>query len=649
VTTLGKRRIVVRRNCFVQSFTVFPNASSIPKNGGFMRSWRRVIVEQVKSMMLIRVSLLGMVAAVMGAMGAVEASTPQRLSLEIGAAASFSDSILGPAAIVSPDGQLLVFVAQKADGEKSQLYIRKLTKSRATPLSGTEGADSPFFSPDGKWIGFFAGGQLKKIAVAGGAPLTICAAGGDGTARGGSWTEDGFIFFTPHPRAALFRVRSDGGSPEPLTKLDSETGEVTHRWPQALLGGRAVMFTANSQTGDFEDANIVVQSLPDGPRKIVQRAGYNGRYLGSGHLVFMHDGMLLAASFDLDQLTRVGEPVPALAGVAGMSAFGGAHFAFSTRGALVFVPGAGMGLTVPIQWMDRQGGTKPLRAVPAFYNHPRFSPDGRQLVVEIRERGIADVWIYDWERDHLSRLTADAGDNRYPIWTPDGRRIAFGSTRKDNSTRTLYWQRVNGGAAEPLTQSGNAQMPTSWHPGGKFLAFEQENPQSGMDIMILPVEGDEASGWKPGKPTVFFESSFHELNAVFSPDGRWLAYQSNESGSMEVYVRPFPGPGEKMQVSSGGGMYPTWSRSSKELIYQHVEDWTLMVAAYTTEGDSLRAERPRRLARIPRRGFGMPGFDLHPDGQRFAVLKAAEETTDIRQDHMVLIPHFFDELRRVAP
>jgi serine/threonine-protein kinase len=598
--------------------------------------------------MLIRMSLLGTLAAVMAVMGAVEASTPQRLNLEIGAAASFSDSTLGPAAIISPDGQLLVFVAQKADGEKSRLYIRKLTKSRATPLDGTEGADSPFFSPDGKWIGFFASGKLKKIAAAGGAPLTICAAG---NARGGSWAEDGFIFFTPYPRAALFRVRSEGGSPEPLTKLDSATGEITHRWPQALLGGRAVMFTANSQTGDFEDANIVVQTLPDGPRRIVQHGGYHGRYLSSGHLVFMHGDMLLAASFDLDRLTRVGEPVPVLAGVAGMSGFGGAHFAFATRGALVFVPGFGKGLHVPIQWMDRQGETKPLRAVSAFYNHPRFSPDGRQLVMEIRERGIADVWIYDWERDRISRLTADAGDNRYPVWTPDGRRITFASIRNGSSTRNLYWQRVDESAAEPLTHSDNTQMPTSWHPSGKFLAFEQENPQDvmDMDIMILPLEGDEASGWKPGKPTVFFESPFDESNAVFSPDGRWLAYQSNESGKREVYVRPFPGRGEKTQVSSGGGMYPTWSLSSKELIYQNAEDWTLMAAAYATEGDSFRAEKPQKLGRIPRRGLGMPGFALHPDGQRFAVLKATQEPTDSRQDHVVLIPHFFDELRRVAP
>jgi hypothetical protein len=529
--------------------------------------------------------------------------------------------------------------------------VRRLDELRALPLSGTEGADSPFFSPDGEWIAFFANGKLKRISIGGGVPVTICEAGSaEGNTRGGSWAEDGTIFFAPAPRAALWRVPSAGGLPEPLTRLDTATGELTHRWPQALLGGKAVMFTANSQTGDFEDAYIVVQSLPDGPRKIVQRDGYFGRYLASGHLAYMHGGTLFAASFDPSRLEPTGKPVAALEGVAGMSAFGGAHFAFSARGALAFVPGQGTGLTVPIQWMDRQGATRPMRAVPAFYNHPRFSPDGRLLAMEIREGRQVDVWVYEWERDKMSRLIFEGGDNRYPEWTPDGRRIAFASTRGDGAIRKLYWQRADRTAeAEPLTQTKNAQVPMSWHPTGRFLAYGELSPQGREDIMILPLDGDEASGWKPGKPTVFLASRFDESNAAFSPDGRWLAYQSNESGRTEVYVRPFSRPGEKTQVSTDGGMYPTWARNGKELFYQRAADWMLMVAAYATEGDSFRAEKPQQVGRIPRRGLGMPGFDLHPDGQRFAVLKAAEEPTEVKRNHVVLIPHFFDDLRRIAP
>jgi serine/threonine-protein kinase len=518
-------------------------------------------------------------------------------------------------------------------------------------LPGTEGVDSPFFSPDGKWIAFFADGKLKKTSPGGGEPITICnACTANANARGGSWAEDGTIFFAPAPRTALLRVPSAGGSSAPLTKLDTATGEVTQRWPQALLGGKAVMFTANSQTGDFEDANIVVQSLPDGPRKIVLRDGYFGRYLESGHLAYMHGGTLFVVPFDLTRLEVTGKPVPALEGVTGKPEFGGAHLAFSARGDLVFVPGKDVGLTVPIQWMDRQGAARSMRAQPAFYNHPRFSPDGRRLAVEIREGRQVDVWVYEWERDNISRLIFEGGDNRYPEWSPDGRRIAFASIRGDNAVRNLYWQRADGiGEAEQLTRSKNVQVPMSWHPSGRALAYGEQNPESRSDIMILPLEGDEASGWKPGTPTIFLASPFDEAGATFSPDGRWLAYHSNESGRPEVYVRPFEGSGEKVQVSTGGGLHPTWSRNGKELFYQQASDWTLMVATYATEGNSFRAEKPEQSGHLPRRGMGMPGFDLHPDGQRFAVLMAAQKPTEARQDHIVLIPRFIEELRKIAP
>jgi serine/threonine-protein kinase len=404
------------------------------------------------------------------------------------------------------------------------------------------------------------------------------------------------------------------------------------------------MFTADNQTGDFEDANIVVQSLPNGPRKIVHRGGYYGRYLQSGHLVYMRGGTLFVAPFDIGRLELTGEPVPALEGIGGSSSFGVADLSFSSRGALAFVPGQGIPLIVPIQWMDFKGGTQALRSVPAFYNHPRFSPDGTKLALDMREDGRTDVWVYEWERDKMSRLTAGAGDNKIPVWTPDGTRIVFSSTRRDNSTLNLYWQRADGaGKAEPLLPSENEQMPGSWHPSGKFLVYSEQHPGTGWDIMMLPFTGDDASGIKPGKPTVFLATSFEEMSAVFSPDGRWVAYHSNASGKTEVYVRPFAGSGEKQQVSLGDGMYPMWSRDDKKVFYQNTEDWTLMVATFYTEGESLRAEAPKVVGHIPRRGHGMPGIDIHPDGRRFAVLKPAEESTDVRENKVTLIPHFIDE------
>lgn len=278
-----------------------------------------------------------------GATGATapptQIATRARLEVELGAGANFSPNTLGPAAILSPDGTVIVFVAQKTAGEKPQLYVRRLDQSRAMALPGTDGVDSPFFSPDGKWIAFFADGKLQKTSPGGGDPITICSAcSANANARGGSWAEDGTIFFAPAARAALLQVPSAGGSSAPLTRLDTATGEVTQRWPQALLGGKAVMFTANSQTGDFEDANIVVQSLPDGPRKIVLRGGYFGRYLEGGHLAYMHEGTLFVAPFDLSRLEVTGKPVPALEGVAAMPAFGG-HIWRSRRKALYTCPG----------------------------------------------------------------------------------------------------------------------------------------------------------------------------------------------------------------------------------------------------------------------------------------------------------------------
>ena len=571
-----------------------------------------------------------------------------RLSAELGAAASLSTN-WGPAAILSPDGRLLAFVASNGSDERPLLYLRQLEQLDSAPLSGTEGARDPFFSPDGEWIAFFAGGQLKKVSVSGGAAVTLCDAADD---RGGTWAEDGTIFFAAagQPGVGLSRVSSAGGAPQTLTTPDPASQEVTHRWPQALPGGKAVLYTAGRTNGDYEDASLVVHTLAGDTRKVLHRGGYHGRYLPSGHLVFIHEGTLFAATFDLDRLELTGQPVPALGSVTANPVYGGAQFAFSRDGTLVHLRGEGLGLAVPIQWMGREGKLQPLRAAPGVYNNIRFSPDGQRLALDIREGKNLDVWVYEWGRDTLPRLTFDPGDDRAPVWTPDGRRIAFSSARADKAIGNLYWQRADGtGEAERLTESKNRQSPMSWHSSGKFLAFQELNPQTSFDILILPVTGDEASGWKPGKPTVFLNGPFIEVGAAFSPDGLWLAYNSNESGRNEVYVRPFPGPGGKWQVSTAGGVWPTWSRSRSELFY-HAEDGRIMVAAYTVEGDSFRAHKLRVWSPglVPLKA-GTRTYDLHPDGERVAVLKASGDEAEARRDKVVLIVNFFDELRRLAP
>jgi Tol biopolymer transport system component len=572
-------------------------------------------------------------------------ATPVRLSVELGADASLATGF-GPAAILSPDGTLLAFTAQKASGQQPQLYVRRLEQLAAFPLSGTEGGRDPFFSPDSQWLGFFAEGKLKKVAVTGGAAIALCDAPND---RGGTWSEDGTIIFTPAIGAGLSRVSSAGGTPEVLTTPDQAAGENLHRWPQALPGGRAVLFTANA-IGDSENASIVVQSLPKGPRRVLQLGGYHGRYLRSGHVVYIHLGTLFAAPFDLGRLELTGPAAPVLQGVTAAPTNAGAQFAFSDRGTLVFLPGQTVAAGVPIQWMNQDGKTEPLRALAGNYNNIRFSPDGQRLAMELGEGRERDVWVYEWGRDTMSRLTFDPGDDTRPVWTPDGQRIAFASTRAGKATRNIYWQRADGtGTAERLTETKNPPVPLSWHPSGKFLVFHENDPQTGMDLWILPMEGNETSGWKPGKPTAFLKSPSNEVEPAFSPDGKWLAYQSSESGRSEVYVRPFPGPGGKWQVSTGGGSYPTWSRNRKELFYRTAE-FGFMVAAYAVAGDSFRAEKPRQWSPglVPARGTART-FDLHPDGRRFAVLKDAEQQAEEKRDKVVFIENFFDELRRVAP
>jgi len=604
--------------------------------------WRRAVVPGAAVVVTAAISS----ALVWFTMRPALPPAPLRLSADLGADASLVTD-QGAAAVLSPDGAVLVFAAQRSGATDTLLFVRRLEQLQAAPLSGTDGARNPFFSPDGQWIAFFAGGKLKKIAVTGGAAVTLCDAP---NGRGGTWGEDGTIVFTPNntARVRLLRVSSTGGTPQPLTTLAQ--GETTQRWPQVLPGGTAVLYASAPTQTEWEDGSIVVQPLPAGERKVVQRGGYYGRYLPSGHLVYLHDGTLFAAPFDFERLEVTGQAVPVLEGVTSSpNVTGGAQISVSANGTFVYLPGQNVGADAPIQWMDRAGKTTPLRATASNWSNPQFSPDGTRLAVDVIDKNQADVWVYEWARDTLTRLTFDPAADGKPVWTPDGRRIVFTSTR-NNAPPNLYWQRADGtGDVQRLTDSKNVQFAASWHPSGKFLAFQEQSPQTSFDLMILPMEGDEASGWKPGKPTVFLNSPFSEQEPMFSPDGRWLAYLSNESGRYEVYVRPFPGPGGKWQISTAGGVFPTWSRGRHELLYQTL-DQRFMVAAYTVEGDSFRAGKPSlwsegRLVQRPRQR----AFDLHPDGERLALAAASDAQSTAKQDKVVFIFNFFDELRRLAP
>jgi serine/threonine-protein kinase len=572
----------------------------------------------------------------------------RRVSAELGTDASLVLFQLGQgnATILSPDGAMLAFTAQQREGEPRQIYVRRLDQLRAAPLAGTDGALNPFFSPDSQWIAFFAGGKLKKIPASGGGAVTICSVLSN---RGGAWGEDGRVVFSPDREAApLWQVSSSGGEPEPLIALGD--GESTQRWPQMLRGGQAVLFTGNNRPDGFENANVVVQSLPNGPRKVLVRGAFFGRYLPSGHLVYVHDATLFAAPFDVERLELTGPAVPVLQGAMVYMPVGAADITVSDAGTIAYLPAPPDAnyMDQRIDWLHRDGTSTPLRVTPARWLNPRFAPDRRQLAFDVFDGAQHDVWTYDWGRDLMSRLTFDPAADGAPVWTPDARRIVFNSTRHGQRAN-LYWQRVDAtGEIQRLTDADRRHVAGSWDPSGRILAFTEYDPQTAAPtVMLLRLEGDETSGWRPAQPTGFIKGAD---DPMFSPDGRWMAYVATEPGRQkrEVYVQPFPGPGGRWQISTDGGDNPAWSRTRRELLYA-TADHRIAAISYAVNGDSFHAEKLRLL---PNSRFSplvvARSFDLHPDGDRIALVKAPEAFV-AKRDHIVLIFNFLDELRRIAP
>jgi serine/threonine-protein kinase len=591
---------------------------------------------------------------------ATPAPTPRKLLASIGTDAALSTTF-GAAAILSPDGTTLAFVAVPAKQARSALFVRKLDELQATALSGTDDAASPFFSPDGQWIAYFAGGQLKKVSATGGASIKLCDAPGG---RGGAWTDDDTIIFTPEgtgPNTRLMRVPAAGGATAVFGTLG--TGAVTQRWPQALPDGRSLLYTEHSSTGNFDPANLVVAPLSGGAPKVVVHGGYYGRYVGSpkrsegGHLIYMNQGTLFAVRFDLDRLETVGSAVPAVEGITTNSGnYGGAQLAVSSDGTMVYVPGAASSLATPIEWLTRDGKTSLLRAAKADWGNPRFSPDGQKLAIDIFDGKQHDVWVYELARDTLTQLTFDAAEDRNPVWTPDGRRIVFNSDRAKAGVYNLYWVNADGtGEVTRLTDSPNSQRPFSWHPSGKFLAFYENRAATSADLMMLPMEGDATRGWKPGTPTVFLSTPAAEVGPMFSPDGRFVAYFSTEAGggTFDVYVRPFPGPGGKWRISTTGGIYPEWSATTHELLFANYLDPTpskIMAAPYVVVGDSFQVQTPKVWSptSVQKASTTNSAYDLHPDGKRIAAVAVVDQGSTL-QDKVVFFFNFAEHLSKIAP
>ena len=522
-----------------------------------------------------------------------------------------------PAVAISPDGTQLVYAAGR--GESKRLYLRFMDRFEVTLLEGTENASSPFFSPDSQWVGFFADGKLKKINLRGGFPMTVCEASAND--RGGSWGPDDTIIFAPGPIFGLMRVPASGGTPQALTTLDSGRRERTHRWPEILPGGKAVLFTIGGVDSPdyYLDAKIAVQSLETGKKEILPVEGTFARYDPAGYLVLAQRGGLFAVPFDVKGLQVTGPPVRVLDDLAMDALTGAIDFSLSRTGSLAYIPGGWSYADFVLAWVDRKALVQPLPAPAHGYSNPHLSPDGKRVAFIDQGGRSAGIWVYDIPQGTMMRLTYGASDLS-PLWSPDGKGIAY--MEESNRTFAIKWKPADGsGAEETLLGAQNyLQVPVSWSPDGKFLAYTSVGSAAAtVHIWILPLEGER-------KPREFVTGSL-QGTARFSPDGHWIAYSSSESSRAEVYVQPFPGPGGKWQISTEGGNWPVWARSGRELFY--LNGSKIMSVAVTTE-PGFAVSTPRLLADVPVQTssfYGANGeFDVSPDGQHFLFVKAREQT-----------------------
>jgi serine/threonine-protein kinase len=602
----------------------------------FRASWRRVVG--------IGVAVLAVFAA-----GAVfmwridrfmssEPSAAQPVHLAIPLPPGTTLAVEGdtdPAIAISPDGTTIAYVVRR--GPTTQIYVRRLDRAEAEPVPGTEDARSPFFSPDGKSLGFLTGSRLKRATLATGAVLTLCETA---YMRGAAWGGNDAIVFARDLASDLWRVSARGGPCEPLT---SRTGsEHSHRLPAFLPGGDRFLFTVGAPEMDtWNDARTDLATLSTGQRRQIFEGGTTPRYSPTGHLLYSRRASLFAVPFDLDRAQAVGRPIEVMSGLM-MSPIGGeAHYALSETGVLAYAAGIQWGSQDRIVWVDREGIVEPIGEHRDSFARVQLSPDGRYLACEI-DRLRIDVWVYDLNRGTMTRLTSEGLLNTMPVWTPDGRRITYTTDavlqgRLDSGSRAAFivWRPSDGRAPlEPLTvvEGKGSYGPWSWSPDGQILALGTSSPRSGYDIMIL------RRGSRNVEPLL--TGPFNELAPTISPDGRWLAHVSDESGRLEVYVRPFPSLGGRWQISTNGGRFPRWAKTTGELFYR--EGHKMMVVDVGTSPD-FSAGRPRILFE---NAAMANAFDVAADGQRFVMIDTSANPKPTQID---VIVNWFEELKRKVP
>ena len=554
---------------------------------------------------------------------------------------------MGPALIgsvaLSPDGSRFVYPAC------GQLYMHVLDQMEPTPIPGTEKGSQPFFSPDGESIGFSTPTQLKSVSLTGVPPVVLADMGGSsGTGRAlvGVWDSENRIFFGQRGTYGLSQIPAAGGTPEPFAELGDH---VDMDFPDVLPGGKWIIFTDNVASGNWSNANIVAQSIETGERKVVLEGGHFARYAPTGHLVYAQNGNLLAIGFDAKRVEVTGKAVQLIQGVTTNELLGHAQFAIAANGTLAYIPGTASGASVfqrTLVWVNREGKEEPLGAPPNPYHHPKISPDGARVALTVAEENF-DIKIWDTLRKTLMRLTFDEANDSFPLWTPDGERIVFASTREGTLT-SLYWKEADGtGATEKLfSMEDRALLPWCWSSDGKTLIMLETDWGTTWNIGMLSMEGD-----RERKPLLVEEPI--DINPKISPDGRYMAYASMESDREEIYIRPVPDVDEgKWQVSTDGGMNPLWSPDGKELFYLTEENAVMAVEVETQP--TLILGTPEELFRgLFVSGYGAGhAWDIHPDGDRFLMLKQAGApllTEAAPRPKIIIVQNWFEELKQRVP
>ena len=543
---------------------------------------------------------------------------------------------------LSPDGAYLAYTPLPGP-----VWIRRVDGLESRPVETTDGPGfrgAPLFSPDGRFVSFIEGNAVisqkrpfLKAALSGGAPVTLAEYD---MFHQGDWA-GGWIYWTAQYPGGIVRIPESGGPIEAVTTLDIARGERSHRFAQVLPGAQALMYTvAADGMSSYDEARVDISDLRTGARKTIITGGMSAIYSPSGHIVYARAGKLLAIPFDASRLEVTGSPFEVLDGVMMSSNTGAALFTLSRRGDLAYVPGRAEGGRRTLMWVDRSGKADPLPLPSASYLYPRLSPDGRQLAVEI-EGPNHDFHVYDFDRAVMTKMTTD-GESHDPVWTPDGKRLAFRSWQ--HGGMTMWWMPADRSVAAERLTAGTRHSPVAFSPDGRFLAFDEKNATTSDDARVVDVQD--------GSVRPIADTRFGEGSAKFSPDGRWIAYSSDESGRPQVYVQAFPGPGPKVQISNEGGADPVWSRSSNELFFRSLNR---MMAVSVITSPTFRASAPKLLwERNYSRGLGsscgMPGvtssnYDVTADGQRFLMVRDDDNLTSTK---IVVVLNWIEELKRAS-